>query len=144
MAAGGSSNKASVGALEASLDRKLQSVTNTMESIQSLSSWCIDNKKHHSTIVHYWLRWFRRSAFNHRLNLFYLANDVIQNCKRKNAIIYREAFAEVLPEAASLVRDASVSKSVERIFKIWEERNVYPEETVVAFKAALSTFVFFC
>lgn len=35
----------------------------------------------------------------HRLNLFYLANDVIQNCKRKNAIVYRTAFAEVLPEA---------------------------------------------
>lgn len=41
---------------------------------------------------------------NHRLNLFYLANDVIQNCKRKNAIAYRGAFAEVLPNAALLVR----------------------------------------
>ncbi|KAM4690340.1 regulation of nuclear pre-mRNA domain-containing protein 2 [Rhinophrynus dorsalis] len=136
MAAGGSS-KASAGALEAALDRKLQSVTNTMESIQSLSSWCIENKRYHGTIVHYWLKWFRRSAFNHRLNLFYLANDVIQNCKRKNAIVYREAFADVLPEAASLVRDASVSKSVERIFKIWEERNVYQEDVIASFRSAL-------
>lgn len=39
-----------------------------------------------------------------RLNLFYVANDVIQNCKRKNAIVYRTAFAEVLPDACALVK----------------------------------------
>ncbi|XP_068851271.1 regulation of nuclear pre-mRNA domain-containing protein 2 isoform X1 [Aphelocoma coerulescens] len=127
------------GALEASLDRKLQAVTNTMESIQGLSSWCLENKRHHSTIVYHWMKWLRRSAFPHRLNLFYLANDVIQNCKRKNAIVFRDTFAEVLPEAASLVKDPSVSKSIERIFKIWEDRNVYPEETILALKEALST-----
>ncbi|XP_069806173.1 regulation of nuclear pre-mRNA domain-containing protein 2-like isoform X1 [Dendropsophus ebraccatus] len=135
---GGGSSKASAGALEAALDRKLQAVTNTMESIQSLSTWCIENKKHHATIVHYWLKWFRRSGFPHRLNLFYLANDIIQNCKRRNAVIYRDTFADVLPEAASLVRDPSVSKSVERVFKIWEDRNVYNEDTIASFKSALS------
>lgn len=41
---------------------------------------------------------------SHRLNLMYLANDVIQNCKRKNAINYRTAFAEVLPDAFQLVK----------------------------------------
>lgn len=41
---------------------------------------------------------------SHRLNLFYVANDVIQNCKRKNAIVYRTAFAEVLRDACLLVK----------------------------------------
>ncbi|XP_030329675.1 regulation of nuclear pre-mRNA domain-containing protein 2 isoform X2 [Strigops habroptila] len=132
-------SSSSAGALEASLDRKLQAVTNTMESIQGLSSWCLENKRHHSTIVYHWMKWLRRSAFPHRLNLFYLANDVIQNCKRKNAIVFRDTFAEVLPEAASLVKDPSVSKSIERIFKIWEDRNVYPEETILALKEALTS-----
>ncbi|XP_039102171.1 regulation of nuclear pre-mRNA domain-containing protein 2 isoform X3 [Hyaena hyaena] len=147
MAAGGgggsskasSSSASSAGGLESSLDRKFQSVTNTMESIQGLSSWCIENKKHHTTIVYHWMKWLRRSAYPHRLNLFYLANDVIQNCKRKNAIIFRESFADVLPEAAALVKDPSVSKSIERIFKIWEDRNVYPEEMIMALREALST-----
>ncbi|XP_034954003.2 regulation of nuclear pre-mRNA domain-containing protein 2 isoform X2 [Zootoca vivipara] len=136
---GPASSSSSSGPLEASLDRKLQGVTNTMESIQGLSSWCLENKRHHSTIVHHWIKWMRRSAFPHRLNLFYLANDVIQNCKRKNAIVFRESFAEVLPEAAALVKDPSVSKSIERIFKIWEDRNVYPEETIILLKEALSS-----
>lgn len=68
MAAGGggggskasSSSASSAGALESSLDRKFQSVTNTMESIQGLSSWCIENKKHHTTIVYHWMKWLRR------------------------------------------------------------------------------------
>ncbi|XP_044614463.1 regulation of nuclear pre-mRNA domain-containing protein 2 isoform X8 [Equus asinus] len=147
MAAGGgggstkasSSSASSAGALESSLDRKFQSVTNTMESIQGLSSWCIENKKHHTTIVYHWMKWLRRSAYPHRLNLFYLANDVIQNCKRKNAIVFRESFADVLPEAAALVKDPSVSKSIERIFKIWEDRNVYPEEMIMALREALTS-----
>lgn len=35
------------------------------------------------------------------------------------------------------VRDGKVRKSVERIFSIWEERNVYPEEVIAQFKASL-------
>nr|XP_046171325.1 regulation of nuclear pre-mRNA domain-containing protein 2-like [Oncorhynchus gorbuscha] len=126
------------GALEATLDRRFQGVSNTMESIQGLSTWCIENKKYHSLIVRYWMKWLKKSDTNHRLNLFYLANDVIQNCKRKNAIVYRSAFAEVLPNAALMVKDPKVRKSVERIFTIWEERNVYPEELITQLKANLA------
>lgn len=41
-----------------------------------------------------------------------------------------------------LLRDPSVSKSVERIFKIWEDRNVYPEEMIMALREALSKYPF--
>lgn len=41
-------------------------------------------------------------------------------------------------------RDPSVSKSIERIFKIWEDRNVYPEETILALKEALSKLLTLC
>ncbi|XP_067353907.1 regulation of nuclear pre-mRNA domain-containing protein 2a isoform X2 [Channa argus] len=119
---------ASGGSLEATLERKFQHVTNTMDSIQGLSAWCIENKKYHSLIVRHWMKCLKKSDAAHRLNLFYLANDVIQNCKRKNAIVYRTAFTEVLPDAFSLVNhdgDLKVIKSVERILSIWAERGVY-------------------
>ncbi|XP_017565806.1 regulation of nuclear pre-mRNA domain-containing protein 2 isoform X1 [Pygocentrus nattereri] len=132
-----SSSSSSSAALEATLDRRFQGVTNTMESIQGLSSWCIENKKHHSLVVRYWMKWLKKSEPSHRLNLFYLANDVIQNCKRKNAIAYRSAFADILPDAALLVRDAKVRKSVERIFSIWQERSIYPDELITELKATL-------
>ncbi|XP_030604751.1 regulation of nuclear pre-mRNA domain-containing protein 2 isoform X2 [Archocentrus centrarchus] len=137
-AASGHGSRSSTAALEASLDRRFQGVSNTMESIQGLSAWCIENKKHHSLIVRHWMKWLKKSDNNHRLNLFYLANDVIQNCKRKNAIVFRSAFSEVLPNAAQLIKDGKVRKSVERIFSIWEERSVYPEEVIGQFKASLN------
>jgi hypothetical protein len=37
-----------------------------------------------------------------RLALFYLANDVIQNCKRKNAKIFQDTFKQHLYEAIAL------------------------------------------
>ncbi|KAK1896066.1 Regulation of nuclear pre-mRNA domain containing protein 2 [Dissostichus eleginoides] len=122
--------------LEGSLDLRFQGVTNTMESIQEISNLCIENKMHHSLIVRYWMKWLKKSDHTHRLNLFYVANDVIQNCKRKNAIAFRASFAEVLPNAAQFIREPKVRKSVERIFTIWEERSVYPEEVIAGFKAA--------
>ncbi|XP_048116615.1 regulation of nuclear pre-mRNA domain-containing protein 2 [Alosa alosa] len=134
---GHSGGRASSGGFEASLDRRFQGVSNTMDSIQGLCGWCIENKKHHSLIVRYWMKWLKKSDASHRLNLFYVANDVIQNCKRKNAIVFRTSFADVLPDAALLVRDAKVHKSVERIFTIWQERNVYSEEFVTELKTNL-------
>ncbi|KAM9384874.1 regulation of nuclear pre-mRNA domain-containing protein 2a isoform 1-T1 [Pholidichthys leucotaenia] len=126
MAAG--TRAAPVSSLESTLDRKLQSLSNTMDSVQGLSNWCIENKKYHSVVVREWMKCLRKSDASHKLNLLYLANDVIQNCKRKNAIVYRTAFAEVLPDAFLLFNfegDPKVIKSVERILSIWEDRSVY-------------------
>ncbi|KAL4624846.1 regulation of nuclear pre-mRNA domain-containing protein 2-like [Arapaima gigas] len=129
----------SFAAFKTSVERRFQGVSNTMESIQGLSAWCIENKKHHGLIVRYWMKCLRKSEATHRLNLFYLANDVIQNCRRKNAIIYRTSFAEVLPAAVLLVRDSKVRKSMERILAIWMERKIYPEEFISDLEASLAS-----
>ncbi|KAK2864546.1 hypothetical protein Q7C36_003700 [Tachysurus vachellii] len=133
-------SRGSSAVLESSLERRFQGVSNTMESIQGLSTWCIENKKYHSVIVRTWLKWVRKSDSSQRLNLFYLANDVIQNCKRRNAIVYRTTFTDVLPEAIKListVKDSKVRKSVDRILAIWEERNVYSDEFINKLKGGL-------
>lgn len=138
MAAG--AGAASRGSLESTLERKFQSVSNTMDSIQGLSTWCIDNKKYHSLIVRHWMKCLKKSDASHRLNLFYVANDVIQTCKRKNAIVYRTAFAELLPEAFLLVNnegDTKVIKSVERILSIWEDRGVYSGTLITELRSNL-------
>ncbi|CAJ1083288.1 regulation of nuclear pre-mRNA domain-containing protein 2a [Xyrichtys novacula] len=132
MAAGGS--------IESTLDRKFQTITNTMDSIQGLSTWCIDNKKYHSLIVRYWMKTLKKSESSHRLNLIYLANDIIQNCKRKNAIVYRTAFADVLRDAFLLVSgegDQKVIKSAERILSIWEDRAVYSGTLITELRNSL-------
>ncbi|XP_077446895.1 regulation of nuclear pre-mRNA domain-containing protein 2a [Stigmatopora argus] len=125
---------------EAVLEQKLINLTNTMDSIQGLSTWCIDHKKHHNMIVRQWSKCLKTSDTAHKLNLFYLANDVIQNCKRKNAIVYRTTFADVLPEAFVLLKkesDAKMVKSVERILSIWQERSVYTDVLIAELRNSL-------
>lgn len=39
-----------------------------------------------------------------RLTLFYLCNEVVQTCRRRHAVVYKDAFKEVLRDAALLVR----------------------------------------
>lgn len=36
--------------------------------------------------------------------MFYLCNEVLQTCKKKNAHVYKESFKNVLKEAVSVVK----------------------------------------
>jgi hypothetical protein len=63
------------------------------------------------------------------LSLFYLANDVIQNCKRKNAKIFQEAFKQHIIDALVYVQnDETIKPNIERVFDVWRERNVYEKD----------------
>ncbi|XP_005098576.1 regulation of nuclear pre-mRNA domain-containing protein 2 isoform X2 [Aplysia californica] len=124
---------------EDSVEKKLKTVNNTQDSIQSLSLWIIHHKSHHGKIVELWMKVLKKTVHpSHRLTLFYLCNDVVQTCKKKKAFIYNSTFKEHLREAAALVRDVSVKGKVERIFNIWEERGVYDGTFIKQLQAILN------
>ncbi|KAK7011650.1 regulation of nuclear pre-mRNA domain-containing protein 2 [Biomphalaria glabrata] len=124
---------------EESVEKKLKTVNNTQDSIQSLSLWIIHHKSHHAKIVELWMKVLKKTVQpSHRLTLFYLCNDVVQTCKKKKAFVYNTTFKEHLKEAASLVRDHSVKGKIERIFNIWGERNVYDTGFIKSLIAVLN------
>ncbi|KAL8602315.1 hypothetical protein ACOMHN_022828 [Nucella lapillus] len=123
---------------EENVEKRLMSVTNSQDSIQSLSLWIIHHKTHHTRIAELWYKIMKKSGKpSHRLTLFYLCNDVVQNCKRKKVVVFRDTFRPFLKQATALVRDASIKGKVERIFNIWEERHVYDPDFVAHLKAIL-------
>lgn len=72
----------------------------------------------------------------------FLANDVIQNSKRKGPE-YATAFAKILVKAFAHIREiCSVDKktidSLDRILNIWLDRHVYDETEIKAFRKALT------
>lgn len=75
---------------------------------------------------------------SHRLTLLYLANDVIQNAKKKNIPHYVSGFSLVLREAVALLNDEKVKPNVLRVLSIWQQRNVYEKEFVNDLKELLS------
>ncbi|CAE1326432.1 Regulation of nuclear pre-mRNA domain-containing protein 2 [Acanthosepion pharaonis] len=122
---------------EESVERKLHAVNNTQDGIQSMSLWIIHHKAHHKKIVDLWLKVLKKGKTAHRLTLFYLCNDVVQNCKKKQAKIYMDTFKGVLKDAAPFVRDSAIKSNVGRIFTIWEERNVYDSNFISELKDML-------
>lgn len=70
----------------------------------------------------------------------YLANDVIQNSKKKGPE-YGKQFGTVLKKAFQIMGGDVVSektqKSLHRLLNIWEERGVYSKEAIEEFKTSL-------
>ncbi|KAG2461632.1 RPR1B protein, partial [Polypterus senegalus] len=76
---------------------------------------------------------------NRKLTFLYLANDVIQNSKRKGPEFTRD-FETVLVDACSHVAreaDEGCKKHLERLLNIWQERNVYGVDFIQQLKLAI-------
>ncbi|XP_063222834.1 mucin-2-like [Bacillus rossius redtenbacheri] len=123
---------------EHQFEKKLQYLKDSQESIQSLSSWCLQHRQHHKKIVSSWLRVMKKVKVEHRLTLFYLANDVIQYSKRKS-YEFVESWGTALQRATPMVREEKVKHKILRIFKIWNDRGVYDDSFVSDLCGLLST-----
>lgn len=72
----------------------------------------------------------------------YLANDVIQNSKKKGPE-YGKEFGAVLSNAfehMSSSSDEKIKTSIGRLLKIWEERGVYDAAQIREFKESLGDY----
>ncbi|XP_075215429.1 uncharacterized protein LOC142321322 [Lycorma delicatula] len=120
-------------------EKKLLGLKDTQDSISGLSSWCLQQPQHHKKIVQIWLQVLKKVKIEQRLSLFYLANDVIQNSKRKG-YDFVESWGTALQRATTMVRgDDKVRTKVLRLFTIWNERNIYDESFLVDLVGLLSS-----
>lgn len=74
-----------------------------------------------------------------QLTFMYLANDVIQNSKKKGPE-YGKEFGEVLVDAFKHMAKTGINEktkhSLHRILTIWQERGVYDAQKIQDFKEA--------
>ncbi|GAB4834954.1 hypothetical protein Ancab_033221 [Ancistrocladus abbreviatus] len=109
------------------LTEKLSKLNNSQQSIESLSRWCIFHRKKARPIVETWERSFNSSPKEQCVSFLYLANDILQNSRRKGGEYVNE-FWKVLPAALKNVYehgDEHGRKTVLRLVDIWEERKVF-------------------
>uniref|UniRef100_A0A8V5H2D0 Uncharacterized protein n=1 Tax=Melopsittacus undulatus TaxID=13146 RepID=A0A8V5H2D0_MELUD len=124
---------------ESALEKKLSELSNSQQSVQTLSLWLIHHRKHAAPIVSVWHRELRKAKSSRKLTFLYLANDVIQNSKRKGPEFTRE-FESVLVDAFSHVAreaDEGCKKPLERLLNIWQERSVYGSEFIQQLKLSM-------
>ncbi|XP_031391914.1 regulation of nuclear pre-mRNA domain-containing protein 1B-like [Punica granatum] len=109
------------------LAEKLSKLNNSQQSIESLSQWCVSHRKKAKLIVETWDRFFNSSQKEKCVSFLYLANDILQNSRRKGSEFVNE-FWKVLPAALKHVYrngDDHGKKVVTRLVNIWEERKVF-------------------
>ncbi|KAF1879579.1 hypothetical protein Lal_00033236 [Lupinus albus] len=96
-------------------------------NIQSaLSRLCITHRKRAKEIVETWNSLFNSSQKEQHVSFLYLANDILQNSRRKGSEFVNE-FWKVLPAAVRHVyeSDQHGKKVAIRLVDIWEERKVF-------------------
>lgn len=80
---------------------------------------------------------------NKKLTFMYLANDVIQNSKKKGPE-YGNEFGQILTKAfqhlSSIQNNERIKSSLSRLLTIWKERDVYDDWQITEFQLALSKF----
>ncbi|XP_042378587.1 regulation of nuclear pre-mRNA domain-containing protein 1A-like [Zingiber officinale] len=106
---------------------KLTRLNNSQQSIETLSHWCIFHRYKAKQVVETWEQQFYSSPREQRVSFLYLANDILQNSRRKGLEFINE-FWKVLPDALSDVfanGDDIGRKTVQRLVNIWEERKVF-------------------
>ncbi|TKY47628.1 Regulation of nuclear pre-mRNA domain-containing protein 1B [Spatholobus suberectus] len=106
---------------------KLSKLNNTQQCIETLSHWCIFHRSQAELVIATWKKQFDKSEMVQRVPLLYLANDILQNSKRKGNEFVTE-FWKVLPVALKDVikkGDDHGKHAVSRLIEIWEQRRVF-------------------
>ncbi|CAN4126995.1 unnamed protein product [Withania somnifera] len=109
------------------LGERLSKLNSSQQSIESLSRWCITYRKKAKQIVETWDKSFRSAQREQRVSFLYLANDILQNSRRKGSEFVNE-FWKVLPASLKHVfetGDENGKKVASRLVDIWEERKVF-------------------
>ncbi|XP_064398184.1 regulation of nuclear pre-mRNA domain-containing protein 1B-like [Halichondria panicea] len=125
----------------AALEKKLKDLNSSLQSIQGVSQWLIHYRRNAKTIVNVWYKELQKAAVSRKLTLLYLANDIIQNSRKKGQE-YHTHFSKIMPRALQQIaksKDASVLHSVERIISVWEERQIFDPAIIIRFKAVLAS-----
>eukprot|EP00271_Cylindrocystis_brebissonii_P023547 TRINITY_DN9817_c0_g1_i3.p1 TRINITY_DN9817_c0_g1~~TRINITY_DN9817_c0_g1_i3.p1 ORF type:complete len:624 (+),score=162.58 TRINITY_DN9817_c0_g1_i3:199-2070(+) len=123
------------------LTEKLSKLNNSQQSIETLSHWCIFHRKRAAQVVRRWEKDFQQAPQSRKLCFLYLANDILQNSRRKGQEFVNE-FWKVLPGALKdIVRNGNIpaQASVDRLLGIWEERKVFGPRTCTLKEAFLGT-----
>ncbi len=105
---------------------KLHNLNSTQQSIETVSAWCSFYRKDARKVVSIWEQEFVKMPMPKQLAMSYLANDILQNSRKKGPEFVHE-FYKTLPRAVKhLLKhgDDKVKRAVNRLVDIWEDRKV--------------------
>jgi len=119
---------------ETSLTLKLSELNASAPSIQGVSLWLLHHRKHYQTSVKIWYKELGNTKNEKKLTMLYLANDVVQNARKKYPEIPKEfgkVMKPVFAHLAALELEPKTEASLGRLVKIWRERQIFEKQVTL-------------
>jgi regulator of Ty1 transposition protein 103 len=123
---------------------KLTHLNGTSQSIQTLSHWVMYHRKQYKQAIEIWHREFFKAPRERLMPLLYLANDIMQNSRKKGAE-FCMGFSKVIPAAIQHVytkeADEPTRKAIMRLLDVWQERMILSGSLINDLRKTLLTAV---
>jgi CID domain len=107
-------------------------IDGTQAGIQNATAQIVFWKRHADSVVQCWQQVFQRADMEKRMNLIYLANDVVQT-GRKTGREFSEAFHKALPEAFRHMMkhsDEPAQRKLKKLVHVWKDRQVWGNKAI--------------
>ena len=128
-------------AVRADVLKKLKSVDNKQDSIQGISRHALKKCEYARDWVKVWRKALDEVPAKRVLSLLYVANDIMQTCKRiKGGDAFLSAFLEIMEDAlvaAISMTGSSGAKKVVRILDVLAQRKVVKRDVIMVWKRAI-------
>merc|ERR1719319_2043118 len=109
------------GFTETALEKKLADLNNSATSIQQLSMWLLHHRKHFQAIVRNWYKELCKATKDRKLTFMYLANDAVQNAKKKHPEYVKEFGVHMKKLFEHLVAENFDEKRQIDVERVWKE-----------------------
>ena len=114
-----------------SVRAKLASLNETQDSVVSVAQWIMFHRRHADRTANLWLARLQEvPSTSKRLNLIYLANEVVQQSRARSKQDFLLAFEPIISEATALAyknADANVRGKLRRVVEVWRQRNIFEQ-----------------
>ena len=113
-----------------SIRAKLASLNETQECIVGVAQWIMFHRRHADRTADFWLERMREVSTSRRLNLVYLANEVVQQSRARSKQDFLLAFEPIIAEATALAyksADSSVRGKLRRVVEVWRDRRIFDQ-----------------
>ncbi|USW52225.1 Putative CID domain-containing protein [Septoria linicola] len=112
---------------------KLTSLNESQDSIVTVAQWIMFHRRHAAQTAKLWLNSLQESpSANRRLNLLYLANEVVQQSRARGKLDFKVAFEPLIADATALAykgANQDIQGKVRRVIEVWRQRNIFDAPT---------------
>ncbi|KAJ9666190.1 hypothetical protein H2201_003624 [Coniosporium apollinis] len=111
-----------------SVKAKLSALNETQEGIVAVAQWIMFHRRFADRTATLWMHRLRDSSPPKRLNLIYLANEVVQQSKARKKNEFVAAFSPIIAEATTTAYKGAthdVQQKLRRVIEVWRQRLIF-------------------